>query len=217
MLTLKNYNSDAGGEVSALFPKPLYSNHLNRDFSNDEVQCFTDIALSTERNKDNSISTNAQVLNDNRLSNLKKWFELCINDYFKNIISSEEDITPFITTSWLNFTKRGESHHEHAHPNSIISSVFYIDTDITDQIQFHKEEAYDAPIMFSVNDKDYNTFNSKSWWLPVQTGKLILFPSSLRHSVPPVTSNRNRISLSLNVFVRGVLGSERDRTLLHLN
>ena len=217
MLTIKDYNSDVGGEVSALFPKPVYSNHLNRDFSSDEMECFTDIASFTERNKGNSISKNAQVLNDGRLSDLKKWFELCINDYFKNIISSEEDITPFITTSWLNFTKKGESHHEHVHPNSIISSVFYIDTDETDKIQFHSGEAYHAQIVFSVNDKDYNTFNSKSWWLPVQTGKLLLFPSSLRHSVPSVTSDKTRVSLSFNVFVRGVLGSERDRTLLCLN
>ena len=216
MLKLQHYNSDTGAEVQAMFPKPVYSNHLNRNFSDDEVQCFTDIASSTERNQANAISTNAQVLNDDRLSDLKKWFELCISDYFKNIISSNEDITPFITMSWLNFTKKGEHHHEHAHSNSIVSSVFYIDTDKTDKIEFHSDELY-APIVFSINDKDYNAFNSRSWWLPVQTGKLLLFPSSLRHSVPSVTSDKTRVSLSFNVFVRGVLGSERNRTLLPIN
>ena len=215
MLTLKNYNSDAGGEVSAMFPKPLYSNNLNRDFSNDEVQCFTDIALSTERNESNSISTNAQVLNDDRLSDLKKWFELCVDDYFKNIISPKDDVTPFITVSWLNFTKKGEHHHEHAHPNSLVSSVFYINTNENDKIEFHDGDY--SPIIFDSHEKDYNAFNCRSWWLPVQTGRLILFPSSLRHSVPPVTSDTNRISLSFNVFVKGTLGDERKRTLLPLN
>ena len=34
-----------------------------------------------------------------------------------------------ITQSWINFTKKGEYHHPHAHPNSLISGVFYVEAD----------------------------------------------------------------------------------------
>ena len=30
-----------------------------------------------------------------------------------------------ITQSWLNKNKKGESHHEHVHPNSMVSGVWY--------------------------------------------------------------------------------------------
>ena len=57
--------------------------------------------------------------------------------------------------------------------------------------------------------------NSETFMLPCKPGDLILFPSSLRHSVPINTTNKNRISLSFNTFVSDTLGSENELT--HLN
>ena len=216
MIELGHYKFDSGAVVSALFPKPVYSNYLNRDFSNDEVQCFTDIALSQDRNVGNTTSVNHHVLDDGRLSDLNKWFELCVGDYFKNIICPSDDITPYITLSWLNFTNKGEHHHKHIHHNSIVSGVFYINTNEDDKIEFYIDEVHES-IQFSIDDQDRNTFNSTSWWLPVQTGKLLLFPSSLRHSVPTVMSDKTRASLSFNVFVKGILGTERNKSLSHFS
>ena len=61
----------------------------------------------------------------------------------------------------------------------------------------------------------FNEFNSENFLLPVNSGELILFPSSLRHSVPINTTNKNRISLSFNTFISDALGSENELT--HLN
>jgi|TARA_R110000772_G_scaffold157927_1_gene269184 hypothetical protein len=60
--------------------------------------------------------------------------------------------------------------------------------------------------MLEVQTKDYNAWNSQTWWLPVEEGALLLFPSSLQHSVPPVEGEKDRISLSFNTFPVGDLG-----------
>ena len=56
----------------------------------------------------------------------------------------------------------------------------------------------------------------KIFLLPIKSGELILFPSTLKHSVPINTSNKNRISLSFNTFVSDKLGSEIELTELNI-
>ena len=207
--------SNIGGEVQALFPTPLYFNQLDRAFHDEEKECFNDELKNLENNVGNYVSENIHVLNDNRLRHLNKWFESCIHDYFNIVVCPSEDVTPYITISWLNCTKKGQYHHEHAHYNSIISSVFYIDVDEnTDRVKFHNNQYNN--ITFVKNTEDHNPYNSNSWYLPVQRGRLLLFPSSLRHSVSTVSTDMNRISLSFNVFVKGVVGDANNKTFLDL-
>jgi hypothetical protein len=41
------------------------------------------------------------------------------------------EIDPFVTQSWLNWTKPGQWHHKHSHPNSLYSGVLYLDVEMT--------------------------------------------------------------------------------------
>ena len=214
MIQLK-HESTVGGVVQPLFATPLYINKLSRPFFENEHKCFGDVLQRMRHNTGNLVSLNNQVLNDERLSDLKNWIHLCIDDYFKLVVCSSDDFEPYITISWINCAGNGQYHHKHNHPNSIISGVFYIDADKdVDTISFHKDE-YNT-IKFDSHEDDLNLYNSGEWQMSVQRGVLMLFPSSLTHSVPSVTSDKNRISLSFNVFVRGVLGNERNKTLLPL-
>ena len=52
--------------------------------------------------------------------------------------------------------------------------------------------------------------------MPVQKQKLILFPSTIKHSVSNLTSNKTRISLSFNVFVKGTVGSTEFKNFLKI-
>ena len=51
--------------------------------------------------------------------------------------------------------------------------------------------------------------------LPMVDGELVLFPSSLRHSVPFNKGNETRYSMSFNTFSIDELGSKE--SLTHLN
>jgi len=212
---MTSVKSNIGGEINPLFAIPLYSNFLNRPFHEHEHQCFGDVLKGMKHNFGNLISVNSQVLDDERLKDLKSWFMSCVRDYFANIIVPKYNVEPYITTSWINHSTIDEYHHIHHHPNSIISAVFYINADEnSDKITFHKDEH--NTIDLSSEDKDYNCYNSNAWSSPVQTGEILLFPSSLKHSVKSVTSNESRISLSFNVFVKGIVGSDNDKAFLEL-
>jgi ectoine hydroxylase-related dioxygenase (phytanoyl-CoA dioxygenase family) len=63
---------------------------------------------------------------------------------------------------------------------------------------------------------DHNPYNSDSWWLGVETGQLLLFPSSLLHAVEEVTTETTRISISFNTFFKGHIGEESNLTLLNI-
>jgi hypothetical protein len=63
-----------------------------------------------------------------------------------------------------------------------------------------------------IHDIDIRTpYNCLEWDVPVQTGQLLFFPSSVRHGVPPREDRTtDRISLSFNTFVKGLV-SKGDR------
>ena len=116
-----------------------------------------------------------------------------------------------ITQSWLNKSGKGESHHEHKHPNSMISGVWYPQIhEKLPPIQFKTEKQRDVDLSF----KRYNNFNSATFMLPMRAGELILFPSNLQHSVPPNQSDEERISLSFNTLCKGSLGDINSLTYL---
>ena len=52
--------------------------------------------------------------------------------------------------------------------------------------------------------------------MPCSAGELILFPSTLRHSVPVNVGKENRISLSFNTFSVDTLGNEDHLTHLDI-
>ena len=54
----------------------------------------------------------------------------------------------------------------------------------------------------------YNDINCDDYYISVNTGQCILFPSNLQHSVDYNKQNAERISLAFNVFLKGTLGSE---------
>ncbi len=63
--------------------------------------------------------------------------ELLKNAYYYN---NPNNITPYITQSWLNYTETNQYHHKHQHPNSLVSGVFYINCDDKfDKIKFFNQ------------------------------------------------------------------------------
>ena len=124
-----------------------------------------------------------------------------------------KDIKPYITQSWLNYTETNQYHHKHEHPNSLVSGVFYINADEdNDKIRFFSNK-YEV-IRPEINE--FNLFNSTTWWFPVKTNDIVLFPSSLTHCVDIKKGTNTRISLAFNVFIKGKIGKEKLLTELKI-
>ena len=87
------------------------------------------VKKKTYKNAGNTTSNDNYVLEHKALKNLKKDLHTKVMDYFDKIICTDNPITPYITQSWINYTKRDQHHHRHSHTNSLISGVFYINAD----------------------------------------------------------------------------------------
>ena len=189
--------------INNLFPTPVGSFELGRDLSKLEQKFLFN--LETRTNMGNVTSTNNYVLRDNRLSSLRLFLNNSLQEYFQATMSPQDNIKLEITQSWINYTKTGQYHHKHTHPKSVISGVFYIQASKEIDKLFFYNESYQQ---IKIVPKEFHVYNSESWWLPVETGQLLLFPSSLTHMVATTSGEDDRISMSFNTFYKGKLGDE---------
>ena len=107
-----------------------------------------------------------------------------------------------VTASWATINAPGRGHNIHAHPNSFLSGVYYIQTQSgADTINFHDPRAQTAIIKPPVTE--LVAANADQAVIRVVDGTMLLFPSWLQHSVDPNASDRNRISVSFNLMFSG--------------
>jgi uncharacterized protein (TIGR02466 family) len=194
-----------------LFPTPLYITNINKPISQQQL----DYLLNAPKieNMGNLRGEDGYVLNQPMLAELKHFIMHCIKDYIDSVYANKE-LDVYITQSWANYTKPKEFHHKHSHPNSFISGVFYVNAKPKeDMIKFYKERS----AIFDIKSEQPNNYNSQDVAILVETGDLVLFPSSFVHEVPPTTSEETRISIAFNTFIRGYIGDEQSSTALYLH
>jgi len=198
--------------INGIFPTPVYISKLNREISKQELDLINKSQKDFYKNEGNITSNNNYILEEKPFKTLKKDLMIRVQDYFDKVLSAK-NVEPYITQSWLNYTETNQYHHKHAHPNSLVSGVFYINCDDKfDKIKFFNE-GYKT---IKLEVKDWNLYNSESWWFSVKTGDVILFPSSLSHMVETKEGTNTRISLAFNIFVKGILGDNKNLTELKL-
>lgn len=190
-------------QLFELFPIPLLVVDLMRPLSEAETNSIEEALKNTRANRGNQTSVNTFILNEKPLGALKQFCLDAIDKYSGDVFKQIE-IKLDITQSWVNESVVGQFHHLHNHPNSMVSGVFYVIAEQDDIIQFHRHR---EPSSFLYEVSEYNPYNSVTWFVPVKTGQLLLFPSHLFHEVPTVKSQR-RISLSFNTFAVDSFGSK---------
>jgi uncharacterized protein (TIGR02466 family) len=183
---------------------------LDRSLTDEELLFVR--GQETRPNEGNTTSVNNFVLREQVMTSLRDWIEGCVAEYFKATTDPKHDVDLRITQSWFNYSEQGQWHHKHAHPNSFVSGVFYLNTNPDDRIYFYRSGW--QQIKFP--PENWNLYNSESWWFEAIAGRLILFPSSLEHNVPTVQGDDMRISMSFNTFPVGVVGDELSLTGLKL-
>jgi len=210
----------AGDELMQLFPTPVLICPYPVDYTKELEWINNQECRKENQGGDaggqkihyNRQSEDTFVLDRPELSNIRAFIEAKLHEFVTKIYASTDKLV--ITQSWLNKSKKGESHHEHVHPNSMISGVWY--PQIHEQmppIQFRSRQQRDV----SLQTEQFNTFNSATFMLPMKRGELILFPSNLTHSVPTNVGEEERISLSFNTWPKGNMGDIKSLTYLPLD
>lgn len=194
-----------------LFPTPVGKFELGREITEKEKEFI--YAAEKRPNMGNQSSLDNYILKNKVLKNLNKFLSDSANEYYQTVYKPRDDVKLHITQSWLNYTEPGQFHHKHAHPNSFVSGVFYVNADLTkDKIFFYK----DGYQQIKLPPTEWNTYNSESWWFEAGTGVLYMFPSSLTHMVETVSAAETRVSLSFNTFLKGNIGDNQSLTELKI-
>ena len=212
--------TQSGDELMQLFPTPVLICPYPVDYTKELEWINNQECRKENQGGDaggqkihyNRQSEDTFVLDRPELSNIRAFIEAKLHEFVTKIYASTDKLV--ITQSWLNKSKKGESHHEHVHPNSMVSGVWY--PQIHEQmppIQFRSRQQRDV----SLQTEQYNTFNSATFMLPMKRGELILFPSNLTHSVPTNVGEEERISLSFNTWPKGNMGDIKSLTYLPLD
>jgi uncharacterized protein (TIGR02466 family) len=198
--------------IHGLFPTPVMFGEMGRAYTKEELAFFKQQQSKTVKNNGNVNTVDTYILNQPVMADIKKVLDEYVIEYYTNIMCVKDKVKPYITQSWINYTKPGEYHHRHAHPNSLVSGVLYLDSNKDkDKIMFYSSDAYKR---IKPDIATWNLYNSESWWFPVGTGNLVMFPSELQHMVEQKEGKNLRTSLAFNTFIRGDIGNIGELTEL---
>ena len=211
-------------KIEGIFPLPLYMAKRNSDLEHSEREEIKDIIDEgmMDPGDGNSLGGNWTTHNsyifNTKLEKLKQFCDKHIANYVEEILNPKEDINYYITQSWLSITNPGDWHPHHRHANSIISGVFYIDTEESDKLMWldpNQAEKEKGPI---TEPKNLNIWNASEWELPVKNNMLLLFPSWMTHYVPKNLSARSnpRMTIAFNSYAKGKFGNTASRNELIL-
>jgi uncharacterized protein (TIGR02466 family) len=132
-----------------------------------------------------------------------------VNLYARQPLCVNDKIEFYVTDSWINLHRRGQSAGAHVHHNSLISGVLYLHvTDATGDLVFHRNvlSLVPFPPALDLDMSSFNIYNCKSWSYTPKTNDICLFPSVVMHSADANESDEERACLAFNVFVRGDIG-----------
>jgi len=201
--------------INNIFPTPVYMTEINRAFTKQELNFVKEQKKHCAPNTGNINTKDNYILNRKEFKNIKKFLNKHCENYLKTIICPKENIELYITQSLLNYTETDQFHHKHAHPNSVVSGVLYFNSNVeNDKILFSRDDY--QQIKPVIDDKKFNLWNSETWFFPVKTGQLVMFPSSTTHQVETKQGKNTRISLAFNTFYKGTIGSNSSLTELIL-
>ena len=197
-------------ELLQIFPTPILITKYDGDIS-EEIKYVENLEYKDQKENKNFRSKDSYLFKHEPLKKIKNFCGESLTKYTEKILNSKQRLV--ITQCWTNKNPPGAKHHEHVHPNSIVSGVF-----------FFKIGGKLPPISFAkaiqgamkLDPVKYNNVNAESFLLPCVPGELLLFPSNLKHSVPVNQSEETRYSMSFNTFCIDILGSENSLTHLDI-
>ena len=105
-------------------------------------------------------------------------------------------------SAWININPPGAYNLMHDHPNVHMSGVMWIkspkDGGVIEFLNPNDFQAHTEISCYTDEFKDRNLVHH-AYWIPPLEGRMVIFPSHLKHSVGENMSNEDRISVSFNI------------------
>jgi hypothetical protein len=181
-------------EMMNMFAVPLYRAKLGRPFTAEEQAFFHQALAGAVPAISNHSSQDKAVLNSPALAGLREFAQGHLAQYLQTVFNTSNQVQLKITQSWLTLSGKGQSHHVHTHPNSVVSGVLYINLAPQDGINFYRNE---DNIWYELIRQQDTYYNAYQYFVQV-------------------TADVQRVSLSFNTFFSGQLGREEFSNALNI-
>jgi uncharacterized protein (TIGR02466 family) len=194
--------------LELLFPTAVMVIDIDQQFALEHEQLINEEYHQTVGSQGQFEQTKNTYLLEN-YPNLQNWLSDRVNDYARAVMATTDSLK--LTQSWcLKHQGSNQQLYAHSHPNSIVSGAYYVAADQNSQrLRFHRNMSNStAHIKWSV-DSLHQAEKPWTWdWqeIPAQTGRLVLFPSNLLHSLEYVENTELRCVLSFNTWFTGAFG-----------
>jgi uncharacterized protein (TIGR02466 family) len=140
-------------------------------------------------------------------------------NYIHNILRISNQYKFKFSNSWLTkFPPKSYSPGYHNHCFSLFSGVLYLDSKDKGGITFSQKSFNNSLMSMSfdfelIEEGSHNIFNAESWTINPDEGDILLFPSSLNHSIMVNNSNADRYSIAFNIVPVGQISTEQTSKL----
>ncbi len=151
----------------------------------------TYVQYSKSENLNTTYHTYHDILSEIKLHDLRQEITTAVKEYAE---SCGVVLNNMRIDSWINYFEPGNYEAEHNHFGNFISGVYYVQA-MPDTGNF---EFYEPAKQKSMWNSLYTNIKNSSFYQP-KTGKMLLFPSFLDHSMLRNMSASTRISIAFNV------------------
>jgi uncharacterized protein (TIGR02466 family) len=202
-------------EIHHLFPTILYSSKIP-EVTKDEMNHIENLEYELMTSKNGKYSLNKHILKDPALSRIESEIQRHCDLYTKEILQVSLNVEFYIKTSWSVLHNHEDWAQPHVHTNSLISGILYtkVHENCGDIIFYRNSAQHVFPPAIHIDFRNLNQLNGEVFSVTPKNNMILLFPSSLTHSVTINNSNEDRYSIAFDIFVRGSVG--RDEFQLYL-
>jgi uncharacterized protein (TIGR02466 family) len=151
----------------------------------------------------------SHVLDRPEVRGLRAFLQAQVELFAHQVLKVKPQHRFYITQSWMNLNEPGTRHHPHAHQNSLISGVYYLDGDDSPLV-FTRPATHNLFANLQLTFGELNLLNAGDCDIAAQRRRTVLFPSTTQHFVRENRSGVPRMSLAYNTFVRGPLGDVQE-------
>lgn len=199
-------------KLTILSGSPIGIFSLDFKLTNEEKKHILKLNYSKD-NYENSplISKNIFLFKNKKFKRIKETLFKYVNQYKNEILKIDNDLR--VVHSWATINDN-TNHEQHAHKNSFISCVFYVENEGNNKLMFSVEKSTLQKCHYlDYKIKEYNWFNSTTYTVDIKKGDLIIFLSDLSHQS---INKGKKIMIGSNYFLTGKIGEKKYYTYLKI-
>jgi len=191
--------------IDAVFATPVYKSDNLYKLNEEQLQYLKTLEMIKNKGG-NYLTTRKDIMDDKPMEDFKHWCLLNVRAFAKQLGASERT-SFYITQSWMNRNPPHSYHHTHMHPNSIFSCIYYVEGDKCPTYFYRYDDRTSfGNFAFYENDKGSSAFTATKAGVMNEVGRLVIFPSSMVHDVDNNESDKDRVTISFNTFIKGEMG-----------